>query len=46
MFKKFFVLVLALLIISPDAFAAKKAKSGDKVSTLYVGKLKDGRVFE
>lgn len=41
--------LLALVFIlfnSGIAFAAKKAKLGDRVAVSYLGKLKDGRVFD
>ena len=41
------VLLLVLSLFSFNAVLAKKsAKDGDKVSVRYVGKLKDGRVFD
>lgn len=41
------LLILVLMLTTTNsAWAKKKAKEGYKVSTRYVGKLKDGRIFD
>ena len=43
---RFLVLALLLSVSNLQAFAKRKAKAGDKVATLYIGKLEDGRIFD